>query len=269
MLSPNEFARVVVKFGTVATVSDPHEITNVLGVEGINFMLESSLDIPLKIFFSIPSCVPASVYDKNTNYKSLTLSETKKLMQNKNLLYLGEFMDIDAILNDSPKAIKKINLAKKYHKLIDGHAPELKGENLKKYVSAGISTDHESITQEEAIQKINLGMYVQIREGSSAKNFDDLVSLINDYSDKCMFCSDDKNPYDLLKGHLNLLVKKAIAKNIDIFKVLKVATLNPIKHYKLNVGLLQKNDPADFIIVDNLKNFEILKTIINGKIVLK
>lgn len=267
MLSPAEFARIAVTHGTVATVSDPHEIANVLGIEGVDYMIKNGEKVPFKFFFGVPSCVPATSFESAG--ASLGVKETEELLSRSEIKYLSEMMNFPGVIYDDEEVILKLSLAKKYGKPVDGHAPELDGEDLKKYVKAGISTDHECFNIDEALEKIKLGMKILIREGSAAKNFDTLIPLIVDHPDKIMFCSDDKHPNDLLNGHINLLVKRAIAMGYDPLLVLRSCTFIPAKHYNLEVGLLQKNDLADIIVIDNLENFNILETYINGKLVSK
>jgi adenine deaminase len=265
MLPPNEFARVAVIHGTVAVVSDPHEIANVLRVEGVKYMIRDARKSPLKFYFGAPSCVPATNFE--TSGAKIGIKEVEQLMKLKEIVVLGEVMNFPGVIKREKEIIEKIKIAKKYSKMIDGHAPGLRGKDLEKYINASISTDHECFTKEEALEKIKLGMKILIREGSAAKNFDELVSLIENYPEMCMFCSDDKHPDDLIKGHINELVKKALDYGIDLMKVLKVACVNPVLHYKLDVGLLRVGDPADFLVIDNFKNFKILKTFINGEVV--
>lgn len=263
MLPPAEFARIAVTHGTVATVSDPHEIANVLGLKGMQFMLNNAEKVPFHFYFGAPSCVPASQFE--TNGSTLGPKEIESLFKLKSIRYLAEVMNMPGVIHRDPEIMKKIQLAHRYKKQIDGHAPGLTGENLKKYISAGITTDHECFTREEALEEFELNVYVQIREGSAAQNFDELASLLKTHADHCMLCSDDKHPNDLVEGHINLLVKRALKKNIDLFNILTATCVNPVKHYGLDVGLLQKNDPADFIVIDDLKHFNILKTYIRGK----
>ena len=265
MLVPSEFAKVAVLHGTVATVSDPHEIANVLGVDGVNFMIDNGKTVPFKFFFGAPSCVPATKFE--TSGFELNSNDIEKLLKRDDVYYLSEMMNFPGVIYGDSEVIKKLNLSKKFNKPIDGHAPGLTGNDLKKYVKAGISTDHECSTIEEALEKINLGMKIQIRQGSAAKNFDALCQLIDMHPDKVMLCSDDLHPDNLIDGHINKLIKMSLEKGFDIFNVLRAATYNPVKHYGLNVGLLQKHDLADFIIVDNLKSFNVLKTFINGHLV--
>lgn len=265
MLVPTEFAKKAVIHGTVATVSDPHEIANVLGMKGVYYMLNNAKKSPLKFNFGAPSCVPATIYE--TAGAELTATDIEKLMQRDDIKYLAEMMNYPGVLAKDNVVMNKIAAAQKYNKPIDGHAPGMIGEKAIQYISAGISTDHECFTYNEAKFKLEHGMKVLIREGSAAKNFDALIDLLNDFPDDIMFCSDDKHPDDLMVGHINLLVKRATNKGIDIFKILQAACINPVLHYKLNVGLLRKNDPADFIIVDNLQMFNVLQTYIDGILV--
>ena len=265
MLVPSEFARMAVVHGTVATVSDPHEIANVCGMEGVNFMIANGEQVPFKFFFGAPSCVPATSFE--TAGAEITAHEIEELLQSDKIKYLAEMMNWPGVLFNDALVYEKIKLAQKFNKPVDGHAPGLTGEKAKTYIDAGISTDHECFSKDEALQKLKFGMKILIREGSAAKNFDALIDLLNDFEDDIMFCSDDKHPDSLLLGHINALVKRALNKQIDLFKVLKAACVNPVKHYKLDVGLLQTGDPADFIVVDNLENFSIIKTYIDGKLV--
>ncbi len=265
MLPPSEFARMAAIHGTVATVSDPHEIANVLGKSGVVYMIEDSKSFPFKFYFGVPSCVPAT--DFETSGAKLNAQDIEEIFLEYDLKYLSEMMNFPGVIYDDPDVLAKIDIAKKFNKPIDGHAPGLRGEDARKYVQSGITTDHECFDLEEAREKIRYGMNIQIREGSAAKNFETLAPLIDESPAKCMFCSDDLHPDDLAKGHINLLVKRAIAMGYDLWDVLRIATLNPIKHYGLDIGLLQIGDSADFIIVDNLKDFKILKTYIEGEIV--
>jgi adenine deaminase len=265
MLIPSEFAKLAVVHGTVATISDPHEIANVCGIEGVEYMIENGKTVPFKFNFGVPSCVPATVFE--TAGAALNADAVDQLLAKEEILYLSEMMNFPGVLNHDPEVFSKINSAKKYHKPVDGHAPGLMGDDAKKYIEAGISTDHECFTEEEALNKLNHGMKILIREGSAAKNFEALIGLLNDHEDEMMFCSDDKHPDNLVKGHINELCRRAVAKGIDVFKVLKAACINPVKHYKINAGLLKETDPADFIIVEDLKDFKVIATYINGQMV--
>ncbi len=265
MLVPSEFARLAVVHGTVATVSDPHEIANVMGVKGVYFMIENGEKTPFKFYFGAPSCVPATKFE--TAGAEINADEIASLLKDERIKYLAEMMNWPGVLHNDKDVFNKIESAKRLSKPIDGHAPGLKGENARAYTSAGISTDHECYTIEEALDKLNAGMKILIREGSAAKNFEALADLINDFEDYTMFCSDDKHPDNLVEHHINDLVKRAVAKGIDLFKVLKTACINPMVHYGLEVGILRSGDAADFIIVENLSEFKVKRTYINGKLV--
>lgn len=269
MLVPSEFARLAVVHGTVATVSDPHEIANVCGEEGITFMLKNGKEVPFKFFFGAPSCVPATPFE--TAGASLDASAVEKLLQQDEIVYLSEMMNFPGVLHGDEEVMKKISAAQKYHKPVDGHAPGLRGAEARRYAEAGqkgkatISTDHECFTREEAQDKLEAGMKIIIREGSAARNFEALIDLLKDHPDRIMFCSDDKHPDSLVEGHINVLVKRALEKGIPLFNILKAACVNPVLHYRLPVGLLRENDNADFILVKDLENFEILETYVQGE----
>lgn len=265
MLTPSEFAKLAVIHGTVATVSDPHEIANVCGVAGVEYMIENGEQVPFKFYFGAPSCVPATVFE--TSGDVMDAIAVDQLLANDKIHYLSEMMNFPGVLQKDEEVLKKIASAKKYSKPVDGHAPGLRGEEAKKYIEAGITTDHECFAEDEALGKLKYGMKILIREGSAAKNFEALIDLLHQHEDEMMFCSDDKHPDSLVKGHINVLCQRAVAKGIDVFKVLKAACINPVKHYKMNVGLLNPRDPADFIIVENLKNFNVRATYINGEMV--
>ena len=265
MLTPSEFARTAAIHGTIGVVADPHEIANVMGVEGVRYFIEDAKKVPLKIFFGAPSCVPAT--DFESSGARITAKEIEELFEVDELHFLSEMMNFPGVLSGDKCVLEKINIAKKYKKVIDGHCPGLTGNNLRNYINTGITTDHETTTLEEAKEKILNGMQIQIRNGSAAKDFNQLYTLINEFPDKLMFCSDDLEPADLKKGHINLLVKKAISKGMELMKVLKVASINPIMHYNLNIGMLQVGDPADFVVVDNLTDFNVIQTYCDGKII--
>ena len=265
MLVPSEFAKMAVLHGTVATVSDPHEIANVLGKSGVYYMIENGRKVPLKFNFGAPSCVPATTFE--TAGASITAADIDELLALDQVKYLAEMMNWPGVIFDDPSVSAILEVAQKHGKPIDGHAPGLMGEQALKYMSKGISTDHECYMLEEGRFKLQNGMKVIIREGSAAKNFDTLEPLIAEFYEKMMFCSDDKHPDDLLIGHINLLVKRALAKGNDLFKVLQMACINPVEHYNLEVGTLREGDDADFIMIDSLENFNILKTVINGETV--
>lgn len=265
MLIPTSFARLAVRHGTVATISDPHEIANVLGVKGVEFMINNAKRTPLKIYFGVPSCVPATSFE--TSGATLTSEDVDFLFSEYDLNYLSEMMNYPGVLFADPEVLKKLAVAQKYNKPIDGHAPGLTGDDAIKYIKAGISTDHECFTYEEAKWKADNGMYILIREGSAAKNFDALIDLFAYCPEKLMFCSDDKHPDDLIEGHINQLVARAIKKGHNLFDVLHAACVLPVQHYKMNVGLLRVGDPADFIVSNNLTTFEDPDTYIAGALV--
>ncbi len=265
MLVPAEFARLAVVHGTVATISDPHEIANVCGMEGVEFMIGNGKTVPFKFNFGAPSCVPATIFE--TAGASLDAVAVEELLQREEIKYLSEMMNFPGVLYADEEVMKKIASAHRLGKPVDGHAPGLRGADAKKYIAAGISTDHECFTREEALEKIQLGMKVLIREGSAAKNFEALISLLHEFPDMIMFCSDDKHPDSLVAGHIDQLCARAAGKNIALFHILKAACVNPVLHYKLAVGLLQKDDPADFIVVKDLQQFKVIKTFINGELV--
>ncbi|RYE23532.1 MAG: adenine deaminase [Sphingobacteriales bacterium] len=265
MLLPTAFARMAVVHGTVATVSDPHEIANVCGVAGIQYMIDNSRLSPFKFFFGAPSCVPATGFE--TAGATIDSKETEALLANPDIWYLSEMMNYPGVLFKAPEVIAKIEAAHRIGKPVDGHAPGLKGAEAVQYASAGITTDHECFTLEEALDKIAAGMKIIIREGSAAKNFEALHSLISSHPGKVMFCSDDKHPDELELGHINTLVKRALAKGHNIFDILMAACINPVPHYNIPVGVLRTGDAADFIVVDDLQNVGILQTYIAGQLV--
>jgi adenine deaminase len=262
MLIPAEFARLAVVHGTVATVSDPHEIANVCGMEGVRFMIENGKQVPFKFNFGAPSCVPATFFE--TAGAVLNAVDVKELLHDKDIRYLTEMMNFPGAISGDHEVLEKINAAHELGKPVDGHAPGLTGEDLRKYIARGISTDHECFTIEEAQEKLALGMKIIIREGSAAKNFDELIPLIEQHAEKIMFCSDDKHPDSLVLGHINLLCSRAVEKGYNIFNILQAACINPILHYGLEVGMLRVGDPADFILLEDLNQFKVLATYIDG-----
>lgn len=265
MLIPSEFARMAVVHGTVATVSDPHEIANVCGMEGVKYMIENGKSVPFKFNFGAPSCVPATAFE--TAGAQLSIKDVEELLLSSDVKYLAEMMNFPGVLHADEMVMQKIATAHCLGKPVDGHAPGLRGEDAKKYIDAGISTDHECFTKEEALDKLRYGMKILIREGSAAKNFEALIELMNDHFENMMFCSDDKHPDSLELGHINQLCARAVVKGIDVYKILKAACINPVEHYQLDVGLLKTGDPADFIVVTDLKEFNVLQTYINGELV--
>lgn len=267
MLTPSQFARLAVVHGTVATVSDPHEIGNVLGIAGVEFMIEDGKRVPFKFCFGAPSCVPATVFE--TAGAVIDAEQVGQLLAKDDIGYLAEVMNFPGVINEDPDMMAKINWAKHYNKVVDGHAPGLRGEAARKYASHGITTDHECFTYDEAREKIDYGVKILIREGSAARNFAALIPLIDEFPELVMFCSDDKHPDNLVAGHINVLVKRALSLGYDIWNILQAACINPVLHYSLNVGLLRLNDPADFILVDNLSDLHVQETWIDGVLVAK
>lgn len=275
MLVPSEFARLAVVHGTVATVSDPHEIANVCGMEGVDYMISNGNTVPFKFYFGAPSCVPATTFE--TAGATLDAKDVTALLERDEIKYLSEMMNFPGVLYNDPEVREKIEAAHRLGKPVDGHAPGLMGEEAKLYINGGpafaphhhviISTDHECFTAAEALDKLKYGMKIIIREGNAAKNFEALIPLLADYPDKILFCSDDKHPDSLEAGHINQLCARAVAKGIELFHVLQAACVNPVLHYKLDVGLLRVGDPADFILVNDLHNFEVDQTFIDGQLV--
>ena len=263
MLTPSEFARAAVVHGTVATVSDPHEIANVLGISGVDYMIDNGQTVPFTFAFGAPSCVPATPFE--TAGAELDADAVDQLLARDDVLYLSEVMNYPGVIDRDPELMAKIQSAKDRGKPVDGHAPGLRGEGVKAYASAGIETDHECVEIEEAREKLAAGMKILIREGSAAKNFDALIPLMDEAPDKLMFCSDDKHPDALMEGHIDQLVRRAVAAGYDQFDVLRAACIHPVKHYGLNVGLLREGDPADFIVADDLETFDVLETYVRGK----
>ena len=263
MVLPLEFARMSTCHGTVAAVCDPHEIANVLGVKGVDYMIKNGKRTHFKFFFGAPSCVPATPFESSGATIDAATIET--LMEREDIYFLAEMMNYPGVLSDDPEVLRKIKAAQRHGKPIDGHAPMVTGDDIRKYIAAGVSTDHECYAIEDALEKLELGMKILIREGSAAKNFDALIPLMSQYPERLMFCSDDKHPNDLMKGHINLLVKRALQKGYKLLDVLRAASLIAIRHYHLDVGLLQAGDDADFIVVDNASEFNVLQTYIKGK----
>ena len=264
MLVPVSFAQVAVTHGTVATVSDPHEIANVCGMEGVQYMIDNSKLTPFKFFFGAPSCVPATIFE--TAGATLDAGDVEILLNSSDIWYLSEMMNYPGVLYKDPQVMAKIAAAHRAGKPVDGHAPGLRGETAATYAAAGITTDHECFTLDEAIDKINAGMHILIREGSAARNYDALHQLLKLHPEKVMFCSDDKHPDELVLNHINAVVKRSLEKGYDLYDVLRAASVNPVAHYKLPVGLLRVNDPADFIIVNDLSDLDVLQTYINGEL---
>jgi adenine deaminase len=265
MLIPSAFARLAVVHGTIGTISDPHEIANVCGVQGVHYMINNGKKVPFHFFFGAPSCVPATVFE--TAGAEINSDQVAELLSNKDIYYLSEMMNFPGVLNKDGEVMKKIAAAHKAGKPVDGHAPGLMGDAAKQYIHAGISTDHECFTIEEAVDKLSHGMKILIREGSAAKNFEALYELLDDHPHMMMLCSDDKHPDSLLDGHINALCARAVAKGIDVFNVLRAACINPVIHYKLPTGQGLVGDPANIIVVEDLVSFNVKQTYINGSLV--
>ncbi len=262
MLTPSHFASLAAAHGTVAVVADPHEIANVCGIEGIEYMIEEGRDAPLKIFYTVPSCVPATPFE-NAGAR-LGVKEVESLIARTEFVALGEMMNYPGVLHEDPEVMGKIQATLRCGKPVDGHAPMLSGEWLEKYIAAGISTDHEACTLSEAEEKIRKGMKIQIREGSSAKDFAALMPLLAACPDRVMFSRDDWKAVNLLDSHIDGMVRQALSAGYDLFNVLRAASLNPVEHYNLPVGLLRLGDCADFIVVDNLTDLHVEEVWSNG-----
>ena len=267
MLVPSSFARLAVVHGTIGTISDPHEIANVCGLEGVQYMIDNGKKVPFHFFFGAPSCVPATAFE--TAGAAIDSADRAKLLASPDIYYLSEMMNFPGVLHQDTEVMQKIKAAHSIGKPVDGHAPGLMGDLAKQYIAAGISTDHECFTIEEAVDKLSFGMHILIREGSAAKNFEALYELIDDHPKKVMLCSDDKHPDSLLEGHINQLCARAVAGGINVFNVLRVACINPVLHYQLPTGFARVNDPANCILVKDLQHFKVIETYINGQLVAK
>ena len=262
MLPPAEFAKMAAVHGTVATVSDPHEIANVLGEEGVHYMLEQAAQTPLYIHFGAPSCVPATAFE--TAGATLDVAAVTRLLERDDIGYLSEMMNFPGVLNGDADVLAKIAAAQRLGKPVDGHAPGLRGAEAARYAAAGITTDHECFTAAEARDKLAAGMKILIREGSAARNFEALIGLLPEFPDRLMFCTDDSHPNDLMARHIDQLVSRAVRGGGDLFDVLRVACRNPVEHYGLPIGQLRVGDPADFILVDDLRSFGVTATYRQG-----
>ena len=265
LLIPSEFARLAVLHGTVGTISDPHEIANVCGLSGVDFMINNGNQVPFKFHFGAPSCVPATVFE--TAGATISVEDVRALLARPEVNYLSEMMNFPGVLHQDPEVMQKIQAAQAAGKPVDGHAPGLRGQEAQQYIESGMSTDHECFTYEEAKDKLDRGMKILIREGSAAKNFEALIPLLQDHPDQIMFCSDDKHPDSLVEGHINQLCARAVAKGIPLFHVLRAACLNPIEHYSMRVGQLRVGDPADLIVVEDLHQFKVKQTYVDGQLV--
>ncbi len=260
MLSPSRFAEVVVPHGTTSVITDPHEIANVMGTAGIEYMIRDAASVPLKVFFTASSCVPATAFE--TSGAKIDAQEVDRLLYRDDMVALGEMMNFPGVLADDKEVLAKIASAKRHRKPIDGHAPLLSGEALCKYIGAGISTDHECTIKEEVVEKRKLGMKVMLRQGSSARNLKDLISASGDF-----IVSDDKHPEDLIKGHVDLMLKEAVDYGLDSVEAVKMVTINPATHYNLNNGLIAPGRAADLVVVDDLEDLNVKKVYIQGELV--
>jgi adenine deaminase len=264
MLLPTEFSKVVVRHGTVAVVNDPHEIANVLGTAGVKAMMENSKKAMIKFFYGIPSCVPATPFDRTGG--TISVEETDSLARSGKFIALSEMMNVPGVIHRDPEVMAKLSIARKYNLRVDGHAPGIVDEEtLSRYIGSGIETDHESVTLEEAILKISNGMKILIREGSAAKNYHALKTLIATHTDEVMFCTDDAHPDDLLHGHINKIVQQALKDGLGLFDVLQVACINPVLFYRLEMGLLREGDFADFIVIKDIDTMQVMFTFLRGK----
>ncbi|MFV0365800.1 MAG: adenine deaminase [Mangrovibacterium sp.] len=263
MLTPQNFGELVIRSGTLSVVTDPHEIANVMGVNGVEFMLSNSKKSPIKTFFTIPSCVPATPFDVSGGI--LTADDVENLASTGHFVGLSEMMNVPGVLLKDDEVMAKLASAKKYGLPVDGHAPLLRGDELAVYANSGISTDHECVSAEEAQEKIQLGMKILLREGSAARNYEALKSLIKTNPNDVMFCTDDSHPDEIISvGHISKLVVRAIADKFDLFDVLKIASINPINHYKLDMGQLRVGDKADFLVVEDLEAFNVAQVYVDG-----
>jgi adenine deaminase len=265
LLPPAEFARWAMVRGTVASVSDPHEIANVLGIEGVRYMIREGKKSPFKFCFGAPSCVPATA--EETAGARLDPAAVDRLLARKDIGFLAEVMNFPGVLARDKAVLAKIRSARQRGKPVDGHAPGLRGAAAKAYATAGIGTDHECFTLAEARDKLKAGMKILIREGSAARNFAALAPLLKRHAARCMFCCDDLHPDLLMERHLDEQVRRALQSGADKFDVMACATVNPVRHYKLAVGLLQPGDPADLIVVDDWRHFRVLQTYVDGRLV--
>ena len=266
MMVPHKFARIAVSHGTIGVIADPHEIGNVLGVEGVDYMIRSGHESLFNFCFGAPSCVPAVGGDIETCGKVIDVKDTEALMAREDIGFLGEMMNYVGVLANDKEVMAKIKAALHHGKPVDGHAPGLTGQERYQYAAAGVTTDHECSTLEEGRSCINAGMKVIIREGSAAKDYQLLSPLITESPNMVMFCTDDCHPDDFVRGHINLIVKRALADGYDLWDVLQAACVNAQKHYNRNWGLLQVGDPATFITVDNISpHFRVETTVINGE----
>lgn len=264
-LTPSRFAEAAVPHGTTATVSDPHEIGNVMGMDGIRYMVQDSESVPLRIFYTVPSCVPATPFE--TAGARIDAEQVEKLLSMKQFVALGEVMNYIGVINDDPEVMSKIKVAHTLWKPVDGHSPGLVGPDLVKYINAGIKTDHECLTSDEAEEKFHLGMWVMVREGSTEKNMRDLMPFAK--ANECFLVSDDLRAIELMKGHVDVLLQKAVSMGMNPIHAIRAVTAWPAWHYYLPGGVLSVGKVADFVIVDDLKGFKVREVYIAGELVAK
>ena len=265
MMVPHEFARIAVSHGTIGVIADPHEIANVLGVEGVDYMIRSGRMAQFNFCFGAPSCVPALGGDVETNGATIDAEDIEKLMARPDIGFLAEMMNYPGVLAGDGEIMRKIEAARRHGKPVDGHAPGLTGHQRDQYAAAGITTDHECSTLEEGRSCIKAGMKVIIREGGAARDYEQLSPLIAESPDMVMLCTDDCHPEDFVREHINAIVMRALADGYDLWDILQAACVNPQRHYHLDWGLLQQGDPATFIIVDTVgPHFKVQSTVIRG-----
>lgn len=262
MLTPSRFAEIALRHGTTSVIADPHEIANVMGMDGIDYMIDDAKKTPLKYYFTAPSCVPATKFEKSGATISPNIIDN--LLSRPEFVALGEVMDYNAVISNEKSILEKIKIAKKYHKPIDGHAPLLSGKNLQKYVKHGVITDHESTTKKEVAEKKRMGMKIMIREGSESKMLEKLI-----YSNCDFIVSDDLKPEDLINGHLDKCLRKAVDYGMDPYEAIKLVTINPAEHYNLNAGSISPGKSADLVFIDNLRDFTVKRVVINGNTIFK
>lgn len=262
MLTPSRFAEIALRHGTTSVIADPHEIANVMGMDGIDYMIDDAKKTPLKYYFTAPSCVPATKFEKSGATISPNIIDN--LLSRPEFVALGEVMDYNAVISNEKSILEKIKIAKKYHKPIDGHAPLLSGKNLQKYVKHGVITDHESTTKKEVAEKKRMGMKIMIREGSESKMLEKLI-----YSNCDFIVSADLKPEDLINGHLDKCLRKAVDYGMDPYEAIKLVTINPAEHYNLNAGSISPGKSADLVFIDNLRDFTVKRVVINGNTIFK
>lgn len=268
MVTPAEFAKAVVAHGTTTVITDPHEITNVMGIDGVEYMIQASQNLPIDVHFMMPSCVPATEIDESG--AELDCKDIDLYLDNKKVLGLAEMMNYVGVINGDKNVLSKIVTSQAHHKKIDGHAPELSGNDLNAYIAAGVYSDHECSTFENALEKLRKGQFIMIREGTAAHNLKALMPLLTQqYYSRCMFATDDKHPSDLLYGgHIDYIVKQALKNGVDPIVALKTATHHAARYFLLNnKGAIASGYLADIVVVDNLEDFNVETVFKRGKLV--